>query len=127
MVLINNRRNLMPTTTTAPKIDERPEQLYMGIRMTTPVNVMSKTITKLFKELNAWIKKNNVEEIGAPFLRYHVIDMAKEMEIEVGIPVKAALPEEGRVKVGCLPAGRYASLVYVGNGYTGNKTLVEWA
>jgi DNA gyrase inhibitor GyrI len=31
------------------------------------------------------------------------------------------------VKAGVLPAGRYASVVYIGNGLTGNKTLIEWA
>lgn len=117
----------MPTTTTAPKIDQRPEKVYMGIRTKTPISVMSKTITKLFKELNAWVKKNAVETAGAPFLRYHIIDMEQEMDIEVGIPVKAALPGEGRIMASALPAGRYASLIYVGNGYSGNKALVEWA
>ena len=117
----------MPTTTTAPKIDQRPEQIYMGIRTQTPMKGMFKIIDKLFKEINAWAKQNAVEPAGAPFLRYHVIDMEGEMDIEVGIPVKTALPNEGRIKSSSLPAGRYASLVYVGNGYTGNKTLVEWA
>jgi hypothetical protein len=31
------------------------------------------------------------------------------------------------VTPGVLPAGRYASLIYVGHGLTGNKTLIEWA
>jgi hypothetical protein len=26
-----------------------------------------------------------------------------------------------------LPAGRYASLIYTGSGYAGNKALVDWA
>lgn len=117
----------MPTTTTEPKIDFRPEQLYMGIRMRTPRSVMSKNISKLFKELTAWEKKNGIVPAGEPFLRYHVIDMEKEMDIEVGIPVDREYESDERVKVGKLPAGRYASLIYVGNGYTGNKALVEWA
>jgi effector-binding domain-containing protein len=117
----------MPTITTAPKIDERPAQLYMGIRTQTPMKGMFKVIDKLFKELHLWEKQHAVEMAGAPFLRYHVIDMEGEMDIEVGIPVKDALPETERIKVGTLPAGRYASLVYIGNGYTGNKTLILWA
>jgi hypothetical protein len=31
------------------------------------------------------------------------------------------------VYTGVLPAGCYASLIYTGSGYSGNKTLVEWA
>jgi effector-binding domain-containing protein len=115
------------TTVTEPRIDYREAKPYLGIRTQTPMSGMSKVIGKLFKEMNAWLKKEKVEPAGPPFLRYHVIDMAGEMDIEVGTPVAAALPVNGRVTNGVLPAGRYASLVYVGNGYTGNKVLVEWA
>jgi effector-binding domain-containing protein len=53
--------------------------------------------------------------------------MTGEMDIEVGIPVFAALPDTGRVRAGLIPAGRYASLIYSGSGYTGNKALIDWA
>jgi effector-binding domain-containing protein len=114
------------TKTTEPKIDTRNEQSYMGIRTQTPMKGMFKVIDKLFKEIGLWEKQHGVVRTDAPFLRYHVIDMEGVMDIEVGIPVAAPLPEDDRVKAGTLPAGRYASLVYVGNGYTGNKTLLEW-
>jgi effector-binding domain-containing protein len=115
------------TWTSDPKIDERAEQPYMGIRTQTPMKGMFKVIDKRFKEMDGWLNKTGAQPSGAPFLRYHVIDMEGEMDIEVGFPVAAALPDDGRVTAGVLPAGRYASLVYIGNGYTGNKTLVEWA
>jgi hypothetical protein len=60
-------------------------------------------------------------------LRYHVIDMNGEMDIEVGLPVDSPLPGDGHITPGVLPAGRYASLVYTGSGLTGNKTLLDWA
>ena len=115
------------TTVGKPRIDERKDQPYMGIRTQTPMAGMSKVATKLFKEINSWAKQQKLAAAGAPFLRYHVIDMAGEMDIEVGIPVAAALPEPGRVRAGMLPAGRYASLIYSGSGYTGNKALIDWA
>jgi effector-binding domain-containing protein len=116
----------MATTVTEPKIDERKDQPYMGIRVQTPFKGMGKVVEKTFKELNKWAEQNGLEPAAPPFLRYHVIDMEGEMDIEVGFPVTSPMPADGRVKPGTLPAGRYASLVYVGNGYTGNKTLVEW-
>jgi effector-binding domain-containing protein len=93
---------------------------------------MSKTVDRLFKEMNAWASQHGVMPMKAPFLRFHVIDMEGMMDIEVGFPVDPGavappLPENGRVRAGVLPAGRYASLVYTGSGYTGNKTLIEWA
>jgi effector-binding domain-containing protein len=115
------------TTVTEPKIDARPERPYMGIRKKVPMSNMSREVTKLFKDLNAWVEQKGVTAAGPRFLRYHVIDMSGQMDIEVGVPVAAPLPESGNVRAGVIPAGRYASLIYVGNGYTGNKTLVEWA
>lgn len=115
------------TTTTEPKIDTRPEQPYLGIRTQTPMKGMFKVVDNLFKELGLWQKQHGIDSAGAPFLRYHVIDMEGVMDIEVGIPVAAAISGDECVSAGILPAGRYASLIYVGNGYTGNKTLIEWA
>lgn len=48
------------------------------------------------------------------------------MHIEVGVPVVTALPGDEWVSPGVLLAGRYASLVYVGRGLTGNKALIGW-
>ena len=115
------------TKVSQPRIDTRTAQPYMGIRTQTPMKGMFKVVGKLFKEINIWAKKCGLQPAGPPFLRYHVIDMAGEMDIEVGIPVETPLPGDERVSWGVLPAGRYASLIYVGNGYTGNKTLIEWA
>jgi effector-binding domain-containing protein len=110
-----------------PKIDDRPEQLYMGIRTRVPFKGMFKVVDQLRKELSAWLKRQGVEPAGPPFLRYHVIDMAGEMDIEYGIPVTMAHPGNERVSASALPAGRYASLVYIGSGLAGNKALIEWA
>lgn len=110
-----------------PKIDDRAERAYMGIRTQTPMKGMFKVVDKLMREMYAWRKESNVELNGSPFLRYHVIDMAGEMDIEVGFPVVTVSTGNERVMPGTLPAGRYASLVYTGHGLTGNKTLIEWA
>jgi effector-binding domain-containing protein len=109
-----------------PKIDERKEQPYMGIRIQTPMSGMSKMVQKLFREMNAWVKQNKVELAAAPFLRFHVINMEGEMDIEVGFPVATPLPGDERVKPAVIPAGRYASLIYTGSGYSSNKALLEW-
>lgn len=116
----------MPTTTSEPKIDERPAQPYMGIRKRVPMSKLTPEADKLFKALNDWVEENHLAVTGPRFRRFHVIDMEGLMDVEVGVPVAAALPGSGVVRPGELPAGRYASLVFVGNGYTGNKTLIQW-
>lgn len=115
------------TTVSEPKIDDRPEKPYMGIRTQTPFKGMFKVVDKLRKELSAWLEQQGIEPAGPSFLRYHVIDMAGEMDVEYGIPVETVLPGDKRVSAGVLPAGRYASVIYIGHGLTGNKALIEWA
>ncbi|HET6823875.1 MAG TPA: GyrI-like domain-containing protein [Anaerolineales bacterium] len=109
-----------------PKIDRRPKQVYMGIRTVTPFKGMSKVIGTLSDKMNAWVEECNVKPSGPPFLRYHVIDMRGFMDIEFCVPVRKALPDDGEVKAGVLPAGRYASLIYSGGGISGNRALIEW-
>ncbi len=109
-----------------PKIDERTEQHYLGIRIQAPYNGMFGHINKQFPRLNKWLKQHNITPAGAPFLRYHVIDMSGEMDIEAGVLVATPLPGDDLVKPGILPAGRYASLIYVGLGLAANKALLAW-
>ena len=114
------------TTIGKPKIDTRSKQVYMGIRTITPFKGMSKVIGRLSDEMNAWVTRHQVKPVGPPFLRYHVIYMRGFMDIEFGFPVRKDLADDGEVKVGVLPEGRYASLVYSGGGVSGNRALIEW-
>lgn len=109
-----------------PKIDKRPKITYMGIRTIAPFKGMSKEIDKIAKELNAWIDEHKVKPSGAPFLRYHVIDMRGFMDISFCVPVKKTLPDDENVKADFIPAGKYASLIYSGGGISGNRALIEW-
>jgi hypothetical protein len=104
-----------------PKIEYRAEKPYMGIRVRVPMKGMFKVADQLRKELSVWFKQHHLEVAGPPFLRYHVIDMAGDMDIEVGFPVGTAIPDGTRVKAGVLPKGRYAYLIYIGHGLTGRK------
>jgi len=51
---------------------------------------------------------------GPPLIRYLVIDMAGELQIELGVPVTAPVTASGRVQPGVLPEGRYAVLRHTG-------------
>src|SRR5512138_3273616 len=104
------------TTIGKPKIDKRPKLIYMGIRTIAPFKGMSKEVGKLVDELNAWVEEHKIKTAGLPFLRFHVIDMRGFMDISYCIPVKKALPDDGKVKADFIPAGNYASLIYSGGG-----------
>jgi hypothetical protein len=53
--------------------------------------------------------------------------MTDIMEVEVGLMTNSAHTGEGRIKPGSLPKGRYATLIYKGNGLRGNQALMKWA
>lgn len=110
-----------------PCIDFREEKHYMGIRTQTPFSGMFAVVDQLRKQLYKWFKAQGIEPEGPAFLRYHVIDMEGEMDIEFGIQMTKPLPGDEHVKPGVLPAGQYANLIYRGSGMRGNKTLIGWA
>ena len=111
-----------------PKLDERPERHSVGIRTQVPMRQLPTVIPQLLGEVLARMKKQGVAPAGAPFIRYHVIDMASTMDIELGWPVASAVAGDDRIQAGVLPAGRYASLVYTGvqRGVEANAALLTW-
>jgi effector-binding domain-containing protein len=114
---------------TEPKLDDRAEVPYMGIRTQVSMEELgSGLIPRLHGEVIDYLQQQGVEPNGPPFMRFHVINMADKMDIELGWPVANALPGDGRVAAGALPTGRYASLIYTGimNGIAGNKALLDW-
>jgi effector-binding domain-containing protein len=113
---------------TKPTLEEREAQHYVGIRTQVPLKDLKKIIPAFLDELFAWLRKEGIAPAGAPFIRYHVIDMAGSMDVELGVPVASAVAGDGRVAPGMIPAGRYAALVYSGvTGIKGNNALLDWA
>lgn len=107
-------------------IVEKPERPYLGIRLETPFGGMFAVATKALKELRKWSKDNLPPDAGPYFLRYYHCDMKSIMEVEVGVMTHSSLDSEGQIKPGSLPGGKYATLVYQGNGLRGNQALMKW-
>lgn len=118
---------------TQPKIEDRAEQPYVGIRSQLRMQDMPAVIPQHIGEVIAWLGQQGVEPAGPPLVRYHACpataDMAGMLDIAVGWPVASAVAGNGHIVAGMLPAGRYASLVFTGvkNGIKGNAALIEWA
>lgn len=107
-------------------IVEKRERPYAGIRLRTPFGGMFAVATRALKQLRAWSKASGVADEGPYFLRYYHCDMREIMEIEAGFVSGAAPADHPSIKRGVLPGGRYASLVYRGNGLRGNQALMQW-
>ncbi len=54
-------------------------------------------------------------QVTMQILKYNVIDMARQLEIEAGVPVAAAADGGGSMLSGVLPAGRYVTMTYAGS------------
>jgi effector-binding domain-containing protein len=104
-----------------------PERTYFGIRFETPFEGMFGLVMKSLKELRNWSKKNALSDESPYFLRYYHCDMKSMMEVEVGLMTNSGLAGHGRIQPGSLPKGRYATLIYRGNGLRGNQALMKWA
>jgi len=109
-----------------PRVVERPERDYLGIRVVTPFRGMLSVRNELIDELDAWLGDRGADDLGLFFLRLHVIDMAGPMDLEVGVMTSGPLDGEGRVQPAKLPAGRYATLTYRNHSLRANRALLDW-
>jgi effector-binding domain-containing protein len=103
-----------PTDGDQPRIENRAAQPYAGIRMAVTMAGFPAAADSAFPALFAWLGSHGVAPAGAPFIRYHVIDMAGELQIEFGAPVAAPVEGDGQVQPGTAPAGRYLVLRHTG-------------
>jgi effector-binding domain-containing protein len=113
-----------------PKLEYRKEQPYVGIRSQVTMQEIKTTLPPLIGEVFGWLESKGLAAAGAPFWRYLIVDMGAKMEIDVAVPVAAAVPGEGRIIADVLPAGRYAVLVHTGpyeGLYEATKALLDWA
>jgi effector-binding domain-containing protein len=118
------------TVTEQPQVTQRAPQPYVAVPFTVTMATFPQAADTGFPELFAWLGEHGITPSGPPFIRYRVIDMAGELEIEIGAPVAQAQPGSGRVQAGELPGGRYVTLVHTGP-YDGlvaaNGALQDWA
>jgi effector-binding domain-containing protein len=113
----------------APEIVTRAEQPYVAIRAHVTMAELGGLGARL-GEVFGWLDTRGLAPAGAPFFRYNVIDMERELEVDAAVPVAAAVDGDGQVVADLLPAGRYATVTHVGHpselfGATG--ALLDWA
>jgi effector-binding domain-containing protein len=114
---------------TAPQTSERGDQLYVAIRADVTMAQLPGLADRL-GEVFGWLAERGIAPAGPPFFRYNVNDMERELNVEAGVPVAAAVEGDGHVIAGMLPAGRYAIAVHVGpyDGLAGAvDNLLRWA
>src|SRR5258708_28861159 len=112
-----------------PEIVTRAEQPYAAIKARVPMSELGAFAAR-HGEVFAWLGARGLPPAGAPFFKYNVIDMARELEVEAGVPVAAAMDGDADVLSGVLPAGRYATVIHVGHPdklVEATGALLDWA
>jgi effector-binding domain-containing protein len=113
-----------------PQIQQRAALTYAGIPVTVTMETFPEAADTTFPELFGWLAAHGITAAGAPFIRYHAIDMAVALDVEFAVPVEAPVEGSGRVRPGVLPGGRYVTLQHTGP-YDGlvaaNGALQDWA
>lgn len=113
----------------APEITQRAAQPYAGISAwVTMASVGS--VAHRIPEIFGWLGSRGIGPAGPPFFRYHVIDMERELLVEVGVPVASEIEDDGEIRGGTLPAGRFAVMTHTGAPQTlmaATSALLDWA
>jgi effector-binding domain-containing protein len=97
-----------------PVITQRPAQPYVAIRRLVTMQTINEIADRV-PEVFGWLRSRGIAPTGAPFLKYNVIDMERELEVEAGVPVETPVAPDEPVLAGVLPAGRYVSLTHRGH------------
>ena len=113
----------------APEIVTRAEQPYVAIRGHVTMAEIGPFAVRT-GEVFGWLGARGLAPAGPPFLKYNVIDMMRQLELDNGVPVGAPVEVDGDMIAGVIPAGRYATVTHVGHpselmGATG--ALLDWA
>ena len=87
------------------RVEDRPDRLYVGIRVVTPFRGMLGVRDQLLEEVRRWIDQAAVEPTGYGFLRLHVIDMNGPMDIEAGYFTPQRCDGDERVRPGLMRPG----------------------
>lgn len=118
--------------TTYPEfsVEQRAEQPYVGVTAAVTMDHFAPVADRL-PEILGWLAEQGVTLAGAPFFRYRVIDMERELLVQAGVPLRE--PLDGATpgwETDVLPAGRFLTTTYTGspdNLVEVTRQLLEWA
>ena len=97
-----------------PEIETRTEQPCVAIRARVTMDGIAAFAVRT-GEVFGWLGARGLTPAGPPFLKFNVIDMARELEMENGVPVAAPVNGDDLVVAGVLPAGRYVTVTHTGH------------
>jgi hypothetical protein len=113
----------------APEITRRAAQPYAGISAWVTMATIGSVADRI-PEIFSWLGARGIAPAGPPFFRYHVVDMERQLQVEAGVPVASAVEDDGAIRAGTLPAGRFTIMTHTGAPDTlaaATAELHDWA
>ena len=124
----SKRKQTAPSGAGTYEIRTAEVQTVVSVRISIPENEISKHLGIMFGEVMTYLSKEGIVPTGPPFSRTHSNEDG-QLDFEAGIPVREAVPGEGRVKSSELPGGKLVSTWHVGPydslGQTHDR-FVQW-
>lgn len=121
----------------SPHIQRRAAEPYVAIPAQVSTEAeFRKAVDRGFPELFGWLRSNEIEPSGPPFIRYlEVADEGQPLRFELAAPTADAVSGDERVHADELPEGRYATFLHVGPYISSDvpdlpaarAELLEWA
>lgn len=100
---------------TLPEIEKRKAQPYIYVPFTVTMRQMQKPAREGFPKLFEYLERHGLKSTGAAFYNYKRINMSGTLDVEAGIPVEAAGPDEGGAHNATLPAGKFVRIGWTGH------------
>jgi len=107
---------------------EKEPQPALSIRTTAAIEDLPTVLEKAYKRIMDYLSEIGEHPSDAPFAAYYNMDM-KNLDIEIGLPVKRKLPMKNYIEASELPRGTYVQCIHVGPYSTMESTyskLMEW-
>ena len=120
----------VPNAAQQPELVERAAQPYVAIQQFVTMQTLGEVLPRLHPEVFDWLGARGIAPVGAPFWKYNVVNMDRQLDVEVGVPVATATGGDDRVRAGVLPTGRYATLRHIGHPdglADATARLLSWA
>jgi hypothetical protein len=112
-------------TFSEPLVVQRAATPYVGVRRLVTMRTVADASLAI-PDVIASVRERGAEPAGPPFVRCHVIDMERELDVETCVPVA----QDSSLATATLPGGRYVVAVHHGHP-TGLVDAVgrlfEWA
>ena len=92
---------------------ERDAQYTLSIRTTSSALNLPQVLGKNWGAIMQYLGQINEQMSGPPFVAYYNMDMAN-LDVEIGVPVAKKIPTKHEIEACEIPAGKYASGLYIG-------------